>query len=256
MLTIGIISDLHAGDKTEADEFTLDDKQMIGFLSQCIEQYDTVILNGDVFECWHPKSWNEQVQQFNRIARARPELHEFIVTNVTSGKLIYINGNHDAVVRVKKLIPNVVKEYVVELPTQTAGVTSRILIQHGHQGDMMNHGPISIIGMTIAWCVGWLERWGWKDADSDLSKLEKTIIPGGGSDNSLDDYAKFKINEGFDLVILGHTHEATSASYTRSDNNSVGHYWNTGKAMTAPFTFTEVIVDKNLNISVKQVDVS
>mgnify|MGYP001167516183 FL=1 len=251
MIKLCTLSDLHIGDGTKSDDFTLDDDKVIKFLKQCIKDYDRVILNGDVFECWQSQSWDAQQNQLSRIFKAHPQLCAFIYSSILSKKMIYVSGNHDSVCRTKSLIPNVVKRYIETIPVGD-GFSIKVLFEHGHAADIAND-KLSWFGKFIAWGIGWLERKGWKDADEDLGRMEK-YIPGYRSDkNVFFKYANSLLKKGYDVVVFGHTHKQCVT--TIIDTKPSKYYVNTGASMSSPFTFTEIIINPaTCTISIHQND--
>lgn len=236
MKTIAVISDLHIGDRTKTDDFLIDEEKLVQFLELLLTKVSVIIINGDLFECWQPKSWDAQVEQFHKIMRKRYHFIGFLKEMIEKGKIVYVNGNHDGIVRTRGLIGGVVSKYIVEYSGR------KLLFEHGHLGDKANSGSLNVLGRSITWLIGWLERFGWADADKDFARIEKTIIPGGGSDNNLDAYARAKLIEGYDLVCLGHTHISL-----RKEG-----YINSGCAMENPIDITTILINDAGVIQVSQ----
>ena len=243
-MNIATISDLHLGDGSETDKFKLDEDKVINFIQRLISTNDKVVLNGDAFDCWQGKDWEDQVLQFTRVVRAHPKLSAFIIAEVIAGRMIYISGNHDAVVRIKKLIPNVVKEWVYEY--EIAGRVTKVLFRHGHQGDIAN-SKLSFVGRTITWAIAWLERLGWRDADKDLSYAER-FLPASSSD--LDKYAVHLMESGYRVVALGHTHVAKTMNSLC--NERMCRYINSGSMYDGNISLNLISVDEFGMSSVSQ----
>ena len=233
MKTIGVISDLHLGDGSKTDDFVINEDALIEFFTKLLSEVSVVVIAGDLFDCWQPKTWDKQVDQFRKISSRRYRFISFLDEMISKGKVIYLNGNHDDVVRTRGLLKGVLSKYVLEYSDR------KILFEHGHLGDKANSGSLSVLGKAVTWIIGWLERTGWVDADKDFSRLEKMVLPSGGSDNNLDSYAKQKLEEGYDLVVLGHTHTAL----VKDINQKM--YCNTGCFMENPTDVTFITIHDN-----------
>lgn len=236
MKSIAVISDLHLGDHTVTDNSKLNEDKLIVWCKQLLQDGTVLVINGDLFDCWQPRTWDEQIKQFNKVRKCHYNFVEFLLENIRTGRIIYVSGNHDAVVRTKDLIPGVLPRYILEYSGK------KFLFEHGHQGDEFNHGSFSVIGQAITWLLSWCERLGWRDADNDFAKLEKSVLPDGGSDNNLDAYAAKKIKEGYALVVLGHTHSVKQN----------GGYVNTGCALASPIDITKITIFDNATVQVAQ----
>lgn len=194
-MKIKILSDLHIGKGDGADIFKFDENKFLERLKKWEDTFDYIVFNGDTWDCWHSNDINEQEEEFFRINAYRPTLMSYLLRN-EKGKFIFLVGNHDDVVKQKELI-SMFENFLWEIGGK------RIWIEHGHKTDNANY-KFAFIGKFVAWLIGWLQRLGWRSADTDLDK---------GNNSSSDPelykkYAKvlaktYKAN----VVVLGHTHK-------------------------------------------------
>lgn len=247
-MKIRILSDCHIGDKSSADDFILNEIKFILFLKRCVVENNLVILAGDTFECWQGKKFSKDVNTFYSIAHIRPMLMDALHALISGGKLKIINGNHDAIIRMRKLIPEVSERQVIK----DGNVT--LVVEHGHYGDFFNSN-VSWIGKTIAWIAGWLERFGLADIDRVWGWFEKQFTRGIELDKtSVYKYA-MKLAKRFNanIVVFGHTHKEE----LRYDKNGVV-YANSGCVCEKNNKFPVVdieIKDNKYNVQVIKVTV-
>jgi len=247
MKRIKVISDLHIGKKDDnTNDFYLNESAFIKYLNKSCATNEKVVIAGDLFECWNSRSWDEQAQSFHQICESRPRLIKCINKHMEKGKLIYIVGNHDWIVKKEKLMPNMSDRCIIE----ESG--TKIVIMHGHQGDKLNN-KYNIIGRFTSWIVGWFERLGWRDADIDLGRMEK-YIPGRKADDKIyEDYAKKIIKQyEADIAVFGHTHRTKKTSL--SDTTI---YVNSGKVCNLFDSIDEVNIsisqDNRCNVSIQRI---
>ena len=248
------ISDLHIGigsgpDGSRSSDYYLSDQQTYTYLMSLIQQGYTVVLNGDIFECWETdisrwkkefeslvnsglkgvsfNDWHEMMgkPRFEAIEKAFP-LTVGLIKN--HDNIIYVNGNHDACCTTAKsangnsLIPRARQTFEVRDPSSGCSV----YFAHGHQADHYCSGKKQGIGRLITCCVSVAEELIDPDIDIKASKLADTI---GLTDDS--NGVKYKEYAGkvagkyhYDCVVYGHTHVQDLAIL---QNNIL--YANTGK---------------------------
>jgi len=172
-----VISDLHIGDGTEADDFRGQDDRILNFISSIAP--DRLYFNGDIFELWQCR--------MKDIRSLHYALTKFVDGEYVHGmifpEVIRIKGNHDY---------SLFGKMKAELVTDSG---KKILITHGFQNDPWMTNPIS---RFATWCFGRIER----------------LIPGANNifgtskriTNKAQEYA-MKMGKKYDYVVLGHTHE-------------------------------------------------
>jgi UDP-2,3-diacylglucosamine pyrophosphatase LpxH len=204
---IRVLSDLHIGvPGTGSNDFLLDDEAFLAYLDASLESANVVVLNGDVFECWEGNLVRNSEQRFREIAEARPALVEGLRQRAEAGRLVVVAGNHDAIVRTAKLFP------AVESWTQREyGVL--LHVAHGHQADAFNAGlaggGLGGCGRCISACVGLGESLLYADLDHDLSALQAICTGERDASVMLDHAERLAARNSYDVVVYGHSHDAT-----------------------------------------------
>ena len=177
-----IISDLHLGDGSKKEDFFYDE-ELCDFLYN--HRNDFIILNGDIFELWQNYSILD-------IIRA----HKKVTTYLSIYADVIIKGNHDNNLKNffgKEIVDNV--------------VIGDTIIMHGHQFDILNSGPLSIIGRLATWLTGLGEKF----IHTNWERWMKAFINKWGRYSGKNTYykraKKFAKQNGFKNVIIGHTHK-------------------------------------------------
>ena len=170
-----IISDLHLGDGSSADDFGDNDDSLLKWITS--HNADVVYLNGDIYDSWQFK--------MKRIKKAHPK----IIKEFKNRKYKYIRGNHDY---------SVMGVLTRSLTTKNA---MKVLISHGFQNDDRMKNPFLRVGV---WFLGILERvpfLSWIDnPESFATPRNKEKIM-----KLTEDYARDQLHK-YDIVICGHTH--------------------------------------------------
>ncbi|GAB6190205.1 UDP-2,3-diacylglucosamine diphosphatase [Marinitoga arctica] len=187
MSKVVIISDLHIGDMSEADDFYTSGnfEKFMSFLEfvEKDKEVEKIIIAGDFFELWQCKV-DKILQMYVELWKIFSKLKE------EGKKIIYVPGNHDSL-PFSKLVYKIssfsfgpielTNKYDID---QTKNLLfpyyneDNIWIEHGHRFDKYNRnasslagGSKGIIGKFIAQTIGELERMGAKDIDEQLEKL-------------------------------------------------------------------------------------
>ena len=101
-MKIKVISDMHLNIKGHGDnDFLVEDTKFINYMKETCENYDHLILNGDIFDTWESKKWLDYVNTFNEIVKDRIFIALEIFKSLIDKKIIYVVGNHDAIVKEK-----------------------------------------------------------------------------------------------------------------------------------------------------------
>lgn len=130
-MKIAVISDIHlkVEDRTpKSNQFGIQTK-----IRDLLETCDKVILNGDIFDCYVGKSWNDTEKNAYKLLKKYNTLVTYIASN---DNIIYISGNHDT--SIATMAPQfglkAHKNYEI---TNSSGNIFRF--SHGHEID-----PLSI----------------------------------------------------------------------------------------------------------------
>jgi UDP-2,3-diacylglucosamine pyrophosphatase LpxH len=247
-MKIKIISDLHLGVKgAPSNNFVLDEDLFTHYLEATLAEYDQLILAGDTFELWEefidtipapPKTMtmtanlsilkDRITERFQSIVKS----WSFMPLLLNHEKVIFINGNHDAMIRTIPLITN--KEVLQSRLIETIGL--RIYVAHGHQGDFYNRdsSPCRWIACCCQETVGTLDDLIDPQLDHDISRLAQATV---SNTKDVTQYA-FQLTQRLpcDVVIFGHTHEAGLWEH----NHKV--YLNSGCLVRKKEAFDEIVI--------------
>lgn len=251
-----VISDLHLGDRSGADDFAPNEPFLQAFLEEVAPRARRVILNGDIFELWQT--------DLEPILFAYPRLIATLVELARQVEVIYILGNHDwlpfhAFAGVGLAGAQVLPEF--------GSAESGMLVLHGHQWDELTRTVggglplLSAVSRMVTRLVGLCERIV-PTIDDTLGEYGGRLAefqhrhrnsPGrsGYSEGAADRYkeaaARLIREGGLRLVVAGHTHIPTLCDF------DPGIYCNTGSWAFRRYPPTFAAVDDE---TVRLVDAS
>lgn len=199
-MKIAFLSDTHIGRNDHTNDFQYSQVDFVDLLESLKSKTDLIILTGDIFEMWQGPKYLDIDAEVKYIKKNYKFAIDTINSLIEEGNLIYVLGNHDNCMR--KLLVKYVRTKLL-LPIE--GI--KLFVTHGHIYDKAN-STLSIIGKTIAWLVGMLERLGWKSADQTPTRL-KRFFPGWFTGNKHYKNISLKIIEKHNpvVVVMGHTHQ-------------------------------------------------
>jgi UDP-2,3-diacylglucosamine pyrophosphatase LpxH len=180
-MRIFIVSDLHLGDGTPADDFSLKadalthGEKLISFIND--QNPDEIYFNGDIFELWQHRKKN--------IKKIHGPLVEFIEHDPRS---VVLKGNHDY-----KLKGALTHSF------QMNG--KKILISHGFQN---NPRMTSWFSRALCWILGIIERTFNPHIDTAYRRFINSLANTQVVEKTRE-YAETQL-EDYDIVICGHTH--------------------------------------------------
>ena len=214
-MVVRVISDLHINVKKLENDFLIESGKFISYIDDICSKSNLVVINGDLFELWETTKWKRHLVHFRKIVENNFDIVGILLKYILSGKIIYINGNHDEVIRLKNILP-ITNRFVLDHHN------TRIVFEHGHMGDITN-SKYSIIGKIQSFVVGFLERFYDKDIDLKLIEIGKKLST-GIDESAVYRYAQ-KLQKQYeaDVVVFGHTHNGM----IKTDNGLC--YVNTGK---------------------------
>lgn len=192
MSKIAVISDLHMGLGDSTDQFGHDIYEFIRFLKYLEDNFEQIILLGDIWETLMSKWGNAKQSLFHSI-----KIYQDIFKRFQSKKYVYIHGNHDVITSKVFHTP---EQHTITVDNQ------KILFIHGHQWDLLQ-GNLNFLSELGVWFGGWLLRIkcgnlyrGFADLDisSSLDNLGINKIQKGVS--------KFSNTIDADIIVCGHTH--------------------------------------------------
>lgn len=188
-MRILIISDIHLGDGTPADDFCLNadaliqGEKLIAFIEA--QNPDEIYFNGDIFELWQHRK--------KKIKKAHGPLIEFIMNDPRS---VVLKGNHDY-----KLTGALTHSFLMN--------GKKILISHGFQNNPM---MTSWFSRALCWILGIIERTFNPKVDTVyrrfINSLANTQVVA-----KTREYAEEQLKD-YDIVVCGHTHKLLKEQLT------------------------------------------
>jgi UDP-2,3-diacylglucosamine hydrolase len=204
-MTIGVVSDVHL------EYLSPDEKRaFLEFLERC-SAYDSLVINGDLFDA--PPDPRR---------RAFPEnidVAEKLVETARAGvPTTYVVGNHDIamsalVMRIEKL------NLSVAYPSHETTVgTVRVLFEHGHAYDPFYASRLYDVARLIE------EVSGFDPGETAVRAIERLLEPFRTSQRTKlgvpraalklwEEAAIRQIEKGYDVIVMGHTHEPQIVEY-------------------------------------------
>lgn len=207
-MKIAVISDIHLGSR----EFLHSQESFIRFLDYLESHFDRIVLLGDIFDLFYPEYPGSNWTLFNIIKNK----YETITHRFFTSPYILVAGNHDWILPEKLGIP---WEVIIN-----DGQLS-IYMTHGHQCDPNFLSPLmSWVSRTYMWFANWFRERGLNCLYDAGEKRDQALnIQEGGK--KYNEFAQGKINEGYNLVVMGHTH------VEKQVNLEGGVYFNTGDCL-------------------------
>lgn len=200
-MKLAVISDLHLGSGDLADGFGHDDAEFLSFLKFLENNFERVILLGDIWETLQCRRLGGAQRELSLARATHPE----IAKRLERPQYSYVHGNHDLVAGLLG-VPD-------ELELEADGV--RILFTHGHQNDdlIQRRRWLSDLGV---WLGGWIRRVGLGAFYRLCAKIDEAR--GGLSlDGSRCAFQRWAVGEAarreFDVVVTGHTHLAARTEH-------------------------------------------
>ncbi len=200
-MRIAVISDLHLGDGGPADLFGHDDAEFLGFLRFLENDFERVVLLGDIWETL------TAVVPGNPLAAlgAARKRHSDIARRFEQPNYSFVHGNHDIVAAFQG-VPE-------EISIEADGV--RLLFTHGHQNDPILQSArwLSEVGV---WLGAWVRRFGLGNVYRLFRRLD--MARGGATlDAERCTFQRWAVEvarlKSADVVVTGHTHLATRAEH-------------------------------------------
>jgi len=201
-MKLAVISDLHLGRGGSADGFGHDDGDFLRFLDFLEENFERIVLLGDIWETLTGVLPGDPVSEL-RLAQG---VHHAIAARFRRAKYISVHGNHDWVLGRVDGVPE-------EVTLEADGV--RMLFTHGHQSDVL-----VTEGTTVSEYGVWLGGWARRLHLGPIYQLGSHIdtLMGGVSENS--ERCAFQRawmsraeRREVDVMVTGHTHLATRAEH-------------------------------------------
>ncbi|QSQ22838.1 metallophosphoesterase family protein [Pyxidicoccus parkwayensis] len=194
-MRIAVISDLHLGRRDAADHFGHDDSAFLRFLRFLENNFERIVLLGDIFETLTSRTPGRQVAELAAARAAHPD----IVQRFSLPSYHYIHGNHD-------LVAGTVLGAPEQLLLEADGV--RLLFTHGHHHDWVIR-KARFLSEAAVWAGAWLRRMRLRAMFRMFQAMDTRLT------NALPDPARCTFQQwalarahdsGADIVVTGHTH--------------------------------------------------
>lgn len=198
---IAVISDLHLGAGGPTDLFGHDDAEFSRFLAFLEQNFERVVLLGDIWETLTGVMPGSPLIQLAAARAAHPEL----ARRFERPRYAYVHGNHD-IIAASTGAPE-------DLTLESNGV--RLLFTHGHQNDfVVTHARwVSEFGV---WIGAWVRRLGFSRIYQVLRKLDG-LRSGVTPDAGKCPFQRWAVEVArlrqADVVVTGHTHVAARAEH-------------------------------------------
>ena len=225
-----IISDAHLGAQSRADE-QIKANRLLSFLQSRVSAPSRLIICGDLFDFWFEYRYAVPRRHFSILAQL-----SLLVRNGV--RIDYIAGNHDF--WLGSFLEQEVGLHLHRDDLELEQAGKKIYLRHGDGLIQKDHGyralkkvlrhPFNVflyrllhpdVGVPLALFFSQLSR------NADKAACFKT-------DNEYRSFAFQKIEQGYDLVVLGHSHMPACTPYRQ------GWYVNAGDWIKA-FTFVEIV---------------
>ena len=212
-MRIAFFSDLHLA-PGRTNRCTASSRELLDLFDRVERDCDRVIVAGDLFDLdrpLRPGGWSEQL---DAIRREWPDVVERL------DAFEWIWGNHD---------PQLARFGVPE-EREIVADGLRLLVLHGHQWDMALK-KVPGLPQTANFIAGWMMRTGlvgvqnfFQEAPWIIDRAVNRVDPsrGAGWDRGIDGAARLIDEEGWDVVVAGHSHMLRLVSHQN------GLYANTG----------------------------
>ncbi len=238
-------SDSHRGDDSASDEFARNQAILLYALNYYYDRDYTYVEVGDGDELWYHK-------EFRHIRLAHSDIFEAMKKFYLDDKLILLYGNHNIYLSSKRYIKKNLYYYYDEytqdihdlfnglkpyesLVLKQKKTGQKILVVHGHQGDLMNDQLWYLNMLLVRYFWRFMHLVGFQNPSSPARnhfKRHKVEI----------NYKKW-IKKHKMMLICGHTHRAKYAKLSELP------YFNTGCCIhTRGFNGIEIINNKILMV--------
>ena len=254
---IFVISDLHIGDGGPRDNFAVGDRKdyFLSFLDYVRTENGELIIVGDLLEFWQAS--------FSRVIVNNLDL----LNKLAELKPTYVLGNHDTDLKGfmdTNILNHPLFEYMSEPFTRQIG-NKTFKFMHGHEIDPFNSGenpswgrmlaifagifeekngsPISPSGESVEESLSYIGQalirlWNWlinklkKVSEGNTPNPKDEFTPAQNPDRAKEMLAKYaadRDNDGYDIAIVGHTHQPgriddwyyNSGSWATTNNNFI-----------------------------------
>jgi len=190
-----------------------------------LKEIDHLFIMGDLFEYW--VGYNRFIHH-----HYEPVIDGLIGLAQRGVKIVYMEGNHDF--SLERFFAATIGADVFPDTADIRYDGKRLLLSHGDVIDekrsyvflrsFLRSRLFNIVHRLVPPLVGW------KIAMESARRSRAAMARGAALEGTMRQYAREKIGEGFDLVVMGHTHLA--ALFHEEVNGHSGIYANSGDWIT------------------------
>jgi len=221
---IYFISDLHLGFKKNEENKITEDK-LLDFFNFISKDATTLVILGDLFDYWF--DYRKVIPK--NFFRTINGIYNLIQQNI---RVIYIIGNHDF--GHYKFFQNDIGVDLIQNDLEITFYGKKFYLSHG-DGKSYNDLGYKIIKRILRnpfnqklYRLIHPDLGIWLASGSSRKSRHYTDSKNYGDKDGLFDFAKMKIDEGFDYVIMGHKHKTQFIKYQQ------GYYINLGEWIKSP----------------------
>jgi UDP-2,3-diacylglucosamine hydrolase len=222
--SVTFLSDVHLGYGDRATDRQREDL-LLRVLREAADQSSHLFIVGDLFDYW----FDYQTVVPSRYVRTLAALHDIVQSGV---QIIYLMGNHDfghyRYFEEELKIPVILGDV-----SATIG-SKRFYIAHGDGKDHNDTGYLVLRSVLRNRFAQWLYRKLHPDVGIRLASSTShgsRDLTGGrdyGTRDGLRDFAEARLNEGYDVVIMGHRHVAEHTPIGNGLYVNLGHWLGKG----------------------------
>ena len=201
---IYFVSDIHLGAPTLSEEFeTMQKKELLKFLDNVERTGSRLTIVGDLFDFWYEYKYVIPKDYFWLYAKLKSLVESGIAVD-------YIAGNHDFYLGRFFSQSVGLKVYQDGFSEEICG--KKFLVIHGDGLAVKDSGYRMLKRFLRYNFVRWMIRWLHPDIGFSLAKAfskksrEYTSSKDFGESDGMMMFARKKIEEGYDFVVMGHNH--------------------------------------------------
>lgn len=201
-MRIAVISDLHLGTSDASDSFGHDDAHFLRFLDHLENNYERIVLLGDIWETLTSRSFGQAVEALRCAQSSHPELKR----RFDRPRYQYVHGNHDLIL----------SRFGVPLHVMIDAHDVRIVFTHGHIFDWLVRRArwASELGVFAG---GWLRRLGCRRLYHLLDGWDQRRAGTDAPSPAPNAFQRWAIAmaeaHDADAIVTGHTHVAGVARH-------------------------------------------
>ncbi|MGB9703021.1 MAG: UDP-2,3-diacylglucosamine diphosphatase [Candidatus Kapaibacteriota bacterium] len=221
---IYFISDIHLGFKPK-EENKLTENRLLEFFDMISKDAETLVILGDLFDFWF--DYRKVIPK--NFFRTTTGIYNLIQKNI---RVIYIIGNHDF--GHYNFFQNDIGVELIQNDLEITFYGKKFYLSHG-DGKSYNDTGYKIIKKILRnplnqklYRLIHPDIGIWLASGSSRKSRHYTDSKNYGEKDGMLDFAKKKIDEGFDYVIMGHKHKVQFVNYKN------GYYINLGEWIINP----------------------